>query len=58
MLKPRGVIAVLAVLANIVLALPLGRVSESNVAGTRSAHPLLRPRQVIGDGSFDVLQRE
>lgn len=56
MLKLCSVIPALAVLATMAHALPWSEIPTSKA--TRFAHPPLRPRQVIGDDSFDVLQRE
>lgn len=46
----------LGALATVALALPQGEAYTSNAA--RSVYPPLRPRQVTGSDSFDVLQRE
>ena len=57
MLKLCSMIPALAVLATMAHALPRSETPTSKA--TRSAHPPpLRPRQVVGDDSFDVLQRE
>lgn len=52
-MKVPGVILALSALTIDALALPRG--ASSNAL---SVHPSLRSRQVIGDDSFDVLQRE